>query len=257
MSDIVFRQKIGEFDVGVIFILDNYSESDFKKDLEYIKTYQSKKELSSDPEIRKKEMDLKFYQNIPFEKITYNYFKDSLAIYAQMYFNSIKNGNTSLITSQEFNLQLKIKRVPDGEYYYSYGDEDNISDPENACFYNAGMYMINTIVIPRILGTGDYSILRRFILHELIHHHDNIMKNDFWNRTFKGQELYYEKKIKKVYMKKSAFFLNCLYMSLFNLREEGLADFNARKENPMDYNFEESLKYNKNLIRLSQLRRKE
>ena len=67
----------------------------------------------------------------------------------------------------------------------------------------------------------------------------------------------YEKKIKSLARRKSAYCLNYLYSSMFNLREEGLADFFARRNSPqIDINMEGIRDYNKNLQKLAEMTRK-
>ena len=70
MTNYEVHQKIGEYNVGVIFLFDEYKESAFKKDFQEIIDYQNKKGFSDDRDERNKELDLKFYKqfdknNIP------------------------------------------------------------------------------------------------------------------------------------------------------------------------------------------------
>jgi len=240
------HEQDGEYRFGVIFLFDEYTKSAFKKDLQEIIDYQSHKGFSEDKETRNKEIDLKFYnQKIP--EISYDFFKQkSFEIFSKFFFYMMKN-NKSLATSTEFNIQFKVTRIPNRDSYFYY-DQDNLpSDEENACFIMSGSWLIHALVLPSVLGKSDFSLIQRYMLHELTHHYDGITKNLKWGNQ-------YESKIRKFYRKKSAYFLNCLYTSLFNLREEGLADFIGRKNSPaIDIKMDGVKKYNANLLKLSTL----
>ncbi|MGV8086544.1 MAG: hypothetical protein ACP5N1_02850 [Candidatus Woesearchaeota archaeon] len=253
MVDYTIHQKIGKYNIGVVFLFDGYDASSFKKDFQEIIDYQNKKSFSEDKDDRDKELDLKLYKQFngkQIPKITYEFFKQkSFEVFSKFFLFMMKD-NLSLATSEEFNIQFKVLRVPNRDYYFSYGEEDLPSDPENACFVMSGSWLIHSIVLPSVLGTSNFTLIQRYMLHELTHHYDKMKGYDYFNSK-------YEDKIKKFYLKKSAFFLNCLYTSLFNLREEGLADFNARKDSSkIDINMEGVKTYNANLLKLSTLNTK-
>jgi hypothetical protein len=250
MDNYEVHEQNGDYRFGVVFLFDNYNNSSFKKDLQEIKDYQNHKGFSEDKEERSRELDLKFYnQKVP--EVEYEFFKQkSFEIFSKFFFYMMKN-NKSLATSTEFNIQFKITRIPNREVYFYYDTDKFPSDAENACFIVSGSWLLHTIVLPSIFGKSDLALIQRYMLHELIHHHDEINHNLKWLEQ-------YEAKIRKLYIKKSAYFLNCLYTSLFNLREEGLADFNARKESPMiDLNMKGVRAYNANMLKLSKLIKRE
>ncbi len=247
--DYELHQKDGDYRFGVIFLFDTYSKSDFKKDLQEILDYQNRQGFSADKAERAKEVDLQFYkQKIP--DISYDFFKQkSFEIFSKLFFYMMSS-NKNIATSTEFNIQFKVTRIPNREVYFYYDEEAFPSDAENACFIMSGSWLLHTIVIPSALGTSNFSLIQRYMLHELTHHHDGITNNLKWGNQYEG-------KIRKLYTKHSAYFLNCLYTSLFNLREEGLADFIARKDSPIiDLNMSGVKIYNANLIKLSLLTRR-
>jgi len=67
----------------------------------------------------------------------------------------------------------------------------------------------------------------------------------------------YSSKIRRFSQKKSNYSLNYLFNSLFNLREEGFADFMARKNSPkIDISMKGIKEYNRNLVKLVKMTRK-
>jgi len=255
----IVKKQIGDFKAGIIFIFSHYSENKFKEDLAELRAYHDKKMMpdkktselnSEEKEELKKQLDFKFYSTEKFDKINYKVFKATLVdLFSKMFFYMIEQ-NKNLITSTEFNFQMLIKRIPGGEYYIGYGEEVKVSDAENACFEISGFWLIQNVVLPHVNGENSFSIIQRYLMHELTHHYDYVNKYDSFNRT-------YEQKIKRLYLKHSAYFLNCLYTSLFNLREEGLADFYARKNSSRsDMDMSGIREYNANLVKLSLLTRR-
>ncbi|MGV8141393.1 MAG: hypothetical protein ACP5NW_03050 [Candidatus Woesearchaeota archaeon] len=264
MDTYEMRQKIGDCDIGVIFLFDEYTQNAFKKDIQEIIEYQNRQGFSEDKEERNSELDLKFYSNKASKAVItkvlndmdYDLFKQrSVEVFSKFFFYFMKN-NIELATSQEFNIQFKVIRIANRDYYFEYSskaspaDPSPISDPENACFTAGGSWLIHAIVLPSLLGTGNFSLIQRYMLHELGHHTTAMRSWDYWDSHYKG-------KMRKFYMKKSAYFLNCLYNSMFNLREEGLPEFISRKESPnIELNMNGVKKYNENLVYLSTLSRK-
>jgi len=206
MTDYEIHQKFGDINVGVIFLFDEYGKADLIKDYQDIIDYQNKKSFSKDRDERNRELDLKFYKQFDNKKlpeISYDFFKNkSFEVFSKFLLFFMKD-NLSLTTSKEFNIQFKVTRIPDRDYYFEYGGEDVPSDPENACFLMSGSWLVHTIVLPSLLGISNFSLIQRYMLHELTHHYDKMKKYDYWQSK-------YEAKFKKFYIKKSAFFLNCL-----------------------------------------------
>jgi hypothetical protein len=258
------RQQIGDYNIGVIFLFDEYTQAGFKKDIQEIIEYQNREGFSEDKEERNAELDLKFYTNKApkstiikvLNEMDYEMFKQKSAeVFSKFFFYFMRN-NIELATSKEFNIQFKVIRIANRDYYFEYSskaspaDPSPISDPENACFTAGGSWLIHAIVLPSLLGTGNFSLIQRYMLHELGHHTTAMHGWDYWDSHYKG-------KMKNFYLKKSAYFLNCLYNSLFNLREEGLPEFISRKESPnIELNMDGVRKYNENLVQLSTLTRK-
>ncbi len=212
MSETVDDKKI-----DCILIFDEYSKSDFEKDFAEFLEYQKK--------IREgliaADLDFKLFQLKQYSPISYSDFKKySEKFFKQQIFYLIKN-NKQLILSNELTVEIKIHRIPDRAYYFAYDNEE--SDDETACFEGAGIWFIQTLVAPGIyLQKIDASYLYRYWLHELQHHIDYRQKQSYFYAKL------YER-FNKEGIRRSARNLLFLYNSVFNLREEGLPDFNARR----------------------------
>jgi len=229
--------------IGIILIFDTYGEKQYKKDFDRFVAYHKKLSLTGD----KKEIYFKFYNQIKeFAFIPYNKFREcSMDFFSKIIFYLLKN-NPCFIVSNGLNVQVKIVRSED---YFEYDDE--VSDPENACFEMAGSLFLQLIVAPYFYFKHiDFSYLYRYFLHELTHFADDMKGYLLFNKK-------YEEKINKLARVKSAYNLNYLYLSMFNLREEGLPDFIARENSSIfDINPQGIRQYNNNLNKLIRLTRK-
>ncbi|MDP2750431.1 MAG: hypothetical protein Q8O89_06375 [Nanoarchaeota archaeon] len=240
--------NIGGKKVGVILIFDSYKERQFKQDFEEFKAYQQKSNLEGGK-------DLKFYKQLKakglrdFKPIPYALFREYTAnFFSKSLFNALKF-NPQFIVSDELNIQIKLIKVKNRSYYFEFMDQQ--CDPENACFDGAGIWFLQTIVAPFFYFQHiDYKIIERYFLHELTHFTDQMKKYVMFDAK-------YASKIKTFSKKKSAYCLNYLYNSIFNLREEGLPDFVARKDSPrIDINMVGVHLYNQNLEKLTRLTKK-
>jgi hypothetical protein len=212
----------------------------------------SKEEKSKElGEALKQETILKFWNKIKhFEtEISFDEFKKTtLSIFSKILFYEIEN-NPSYIISDSLTIEIKLLHVKDMEFFFYYNHE--ASDLETACYYCSGLWFIQTIVMPFfMLGKTDFAHIERFIMHEFVHHLDFVKGYLVWDTK-------YNEKIKKVARKKSAYNINYLYTSLFNLRQEGLADFNARKNSDkLEIDMSGVKEYNEKMIILSKTRLK-
>jgi len=253
MPNIEIREKDN---LKCVFIFDSYKKSDFNADMEVIKKYQQKQGIPSDAEERSRELDFRFYKGkIP--EISYEYFKSAcVQHFSKIFFYMMSHpSNKSLILSSELNLQLNVMKSPAREWYFDENSEYMPSDAENACYDVAGTWLIQNIVLPAALGRAEFTTIQRFIIHELVIYVDKVKGHyllDVTNRLG-----HYAEKFSALTKKKSAYFLNCLYTSLFFLRQEGFADFYARKDTGrFDMNIDAVKTYNANLLKLSFMRKK-
>jgi hypothetical protein len=230
--------------VGIILIFDDYSQGTYKKEFKEFIEYQKKRTIE-DPA---QDTYFKFYSKIKeFKEIPYDYFKTQSAnLFSKVIFYNLRQ-QPAFLLSDELNIQIRLVRDPYGAWEYSL----DASDIENACFLAGGRWFIQTIAAPYFYFQHiDDGYITRFFTHELTHQLDNFSGWDFFENKFQSR-------IKIFARKKSAYCLNFLYTSIFNLREEGFPDFNARLQfAKFDINMEGVHKYNSNLVKLTKLLRK-
>ena len=250
--------------VGVIFIFDKYKKRHYEKDFEDFVKYQKKlwsederEELRS-AEYRKKLFDFRFYRMVKeFKPIPFEDFRKYVPkLFSYVFFLLLKR-NQHFIMSNEFYLQIKLIRVKNRSYYFE--QQVKASTPEIASYKGAGIWFIEKILAPYIYIRKnnapryiDASIIQRFFVHELGHHIDFVNRYVLFEKEYEG-------KIKILSRRKSAYCLNYLYTSMFNLREEGLQEFRARVDSlqpRLEINMEGVRMYNSNLGKLTELRLK-
>lgn len=245
MNHIVIEKKINGKTVRCIFIFKKYSERDFKSDFEeFVQLQTGKKKIGDFVEFHK-------YNLTKFTEIPYSYFIEyGTKLFSETMFNLLEQ-RPDFILSDELNIQIFFRSIKDLDYYFATVDKS--INAENACFIAAGTWFLFNIVAPYFyFKKFEFSIVIRYFLHELTHYVDMVQKNLSWdiNRN-------YETKIRNIVGRKSAYGINYLYNSLFNLREEGLADFIARCESPeMDISGDAIKAYNSNLRKLAFMRYK-
>jgi hypothetical protein len=233
--------------VRCILIFDKYNERSYRKDFNDFLNYQKKVSLTGE----KTELVHPFYYPKEFTFIPYGLFKEySIRFFSRVVFSLLRD-NTDFMISNELNIQIKFIRVKN--WSYSFETDDEAFDPENACFHAAGTWFIQYIVAPFFYFRHiEFGAITGLLKHELTHYVDIVNKYLSWDINAN-----YEKKIKLRARKKSAYCLNYLYNSMFNLREEGLADFYQRKDSPkIDINMEGIWEYNRNMGLLANLRLK-
>ena len=231
--------------VGCIIDFSEYTEAHYKKDFAEFVDYQVNKRVSGPEDTDLKFYNLKSYPYIPFDlfkQYCIKFFSKSLFFLLGQY--------PQFIVSEELVIWIKMKRVPNRSYYFD--SDDNGSGENDAIYTGAGIWFIQTIAAPfHYFRKIDYSLIARYFAHELTHYYDNMRGNLLFEKK-------YERRIKVFSKKKSAYCLNYLYNSRFNLREEGFAEFNTRINSPsIDINMEGVKQYNKNMEDLCELRLKE
>lgn len=248
MDKLEKSEKIGGKKVSIILIFDDYNKRKYKGDFQEFLDYQQGR-----TEEEEGETDWRIYRNIKeFKEISYEIFREyCISLFSKVMFSLVKS-NPQFIVSDELNIQIKILRVKNRDYYFYFKEE--ACDTENACFDGAGSWFIQNIVAPYFyFGNVNTTHINRFFLHELTHFLDASQKYTPGSK-YTAFELNYQKKIKKIARKKSAYNLNFLYNSLFALREEGIADLVARKDSPfLDISLNGIKEYNKNMKRLVQM----
>jgi hypothetical protein len=244
MNKIEKFEMIGKCRVGIILIFDDYSQGTYKKEFKEFVEYQKKNMIEDSTQ----DTYFKFYSKIKeFKEIPYDYFRtQSTNLFSKLIFYTLRQ-QPAFLLSDELNIQIRLIRDPYGAWEYNL----EASDIENACFLAGGRWFIQTIAAPFFYFQHiDDNYITRFFTHELTHYLDNYSGWDFFEKKF-------ESRIKIFARKKSAYCLNYLYTSVFNLREEGFPDFNARLQFArFDINMEGVRKYNSNLVKLTKLLRK-
>ena len=235
MDKVEFFDDVGGKRVGVVFIFDSYKERHFNKDVKDFIEYQLHK-VKADP----KTLDLKFYLDMrnfkveDFKRLNYKLFRDYVPqLFSKIYFYMLRQ-NPKFIIADPLILQFRLMRVSGRKWYFEYMEK--ISDPSNARFKAAGTWFIQTILAPHAYSKHvDASIILRYFSHELGHHLDYMNKEfRMWDMQFEHnpggetRSFSYEGKIKRLARRSFNQSLNFLYLSMFNLREEGLQDFRAR-----------------------------
>lgn len=243
MDSVAFKDSISGKTVRSILIFSNYSEKNYQSDFKEFMDLQMRRNLGDGF------IDLHLY-NIPNPKpIPYSFFREyAPKLFSKVLFYMLKQ-RPDFMVSDELNVQISLVRVPAFSYYFETVDED--MDPENACFRGAGVWFINNIVAPYFyFGWIESTTIVRYFAHELTHYKDLIAGVLSWDSK-------YSSKIKNIVGRKSAYSINYLYNSLFNLREEGLAEFMARIDSSeMELSGASFRQYNENLRRLAFMRYK-
>ncbi|HII17384.1 TPA: hypothetical protein HA361_05720 [Candidatus Woesearchaeota archaeon] len=240
MDTIIFEQTIAGKKVRCIFIFGWYSKKRYEYDfLEFAKFHKEKK-------TRGDFIDYHLLKVREFKDIPYSYFRDYAArLFSESIFHMITE-YPNLIISDELNIQIVMRRIP--HWDYSFDSFDERFDERNACFNASGMWFLTNIVAPfKYMGRIEYTVIARYFLHELAHFVDIAEKRLAWDIGGK-----YEAKIVKMIGKTSAYSIVCLYNMLFNLREEGLAEFLARAASP-EFNIsgKAAQEFNLNLLELT------
>lgn len=245
MNPIVIEDKINNKTVRCVFIFKKYSKRDFKEDFEeFVQLQTEKKKIGDFVEYHK-------YNITQFTEIPYDYFIEyGTKLFSKTIFYLLKQ-RPDFILSDELNIQILFRRIKNLEYYFDTVNKS--TNAENACFIAAGIWFLYNIVAPYFyLKKFEFSIIIRYFLHELTHYVDIVQKHLSWDMNRN-----YEKKIRNIVGRKSAYGINYLYNSLFNLREEGLADFIARIQSPeIEINGDAIRTYNDNLQKLAHIRYK-
>jgi|GEM_PF-1487625 hypothetical protein len=245
------------------FDKQKYTQALYSKDFKEFAEYQKKemikareeefKEMSKEEfeEEMKSETLFKFWRKIKYfeEEIPFIEFKKiSLKIFSKILFYEIQN-NPEYLISDSLTIEIKMSRVKDMEFFFYYNHE--ASDIETACYYCSGLWFIQSIVMPFfILQKTDFKYIEKFVMHEFTHHLDYV-------RGYLSWDTKYNEKMKKVAKKASAYNISYLYTSLFNLRQEGLAEFNSRKNSDkQEIDMKGIRQYNEKMIVLSKTRLK-
>jgi len=175
----------------------------------------------------KEDTYIKEIKRIPF----YEFKRVVLPVFSAIVFHEIENNPEYLLymndvdqNAKELVIELKIVRAEDREFYFFY--QYHSSDYRTICFYCSGTWLIHAIVAPyfyyKKINQANIAYCQKMLLHEFTHHLDFVKEQLLWDTKFKEVV---ERNIKKTGLNGLSF----VYLSLFNLREEGIADFSARK----------------------------
>jgi len=148
--------------------------------------------------------------------------------------------------SDELDIQIKVIK----EEFGSFAFDDKASGEEDACYKVGGKWFIQNFAAPYFYYNGriDWQYPYRFLTTQL-----SVYK-DFCNRLI--YETTHELKIKRLAKRASATRLNYLYNTMFNLREEGLADFLTRKgSDRLEIDMDGVHKFQLNLGKLTNMKR--
>ena len=227
------------------FSIDKYPEKRFALDLKEFRNYQFKKRIEED-----EVLDLKYYKGKSEILFSYDEFLELVFNFmSKMIYNVLKE-RPQIITSDDLEIRVNIKRVANRAYYGVY--DENKSSPESIFLEFSGLWLLQTIAYPgKYLKKIDYSVIYKFLVHELQHHKDNVAKLFRFNKR-------YAKRIKKL-VGKDLWFSNLkfLYAVLFELREEGFADFAAKSNSPkIEVHMDWVRSFRKNVKKLAKIRDK-
>ncbi|MFH0868089.1 MAG: hypothetical protein V1831_02145 [Candidatus Woesearchaeota archaeon] len=234
--------------VKIVYNFDEYSERKYKNDFEELVTYQTKKEII-DKEKNPRALDLKFLNIKGFKYIPYDYFQKTVINFLTRVICQILNEFPNIITSKEFEIQIKIARVKQREYYGAY--DPDVSDVEHAYTEFSGLWLLNTLVMPWVhFKRIDYPILYNFLVHELHHHVDYINKAFIYEEKLEDK---WKLKAKQI----SNYSLVFLLSTLLELRVEGFAEFAKKRNFPkFDIHTDMIYEFRKNLAKLITIRKK-
>ena len=247
MDKLVEEATIEGKKVRCVLIFNDYNEKKYKKDFTDFVNYQKKVDFNK--ETLAGDLDLKFYNIKEFTPIPYEDFKKlSLNFISKIFFDVVKE-NPSLVNSDELNLQLKVLRIPNRSYYFD--NDYKATDQENAPYLAAGVWFIQTVVAPYVYFKKiDFNFVKRYLVHELLHYSDLMKGYMLFETKYKDRIFTFSKR-------KSAYCLNYLWTSIFNLRTEGLADFVTRKDsNIFEIDINGIKEYNININKLTKMRLK-
>jgi len=129
--------------VNIVINLENYSLRKFNLDFKDLLKYQTKNEeldLNSN-----RQFDLKrIYGGIL--PIKYEDFQRIINLFLPKIILFFLKEHQEIITSDNFEIQIKIVRVPKREYYGVYDPE--ISDKNYAYIEVSGLWLLNSLVVP-------------------------------------------------------------------------------------------------------------
>ena len=203
--------------VNIVINLENYSLRKFNLDFKDLLKYQTKNEeldLNSN-----RQFDLKrIYEGIL--PIKYEDFQRIINLFLPKIILFFLKEHQEIITSDNFEIQIKIVRVPKREYYGVYDPE--ISDKNYAYIEVSGLWLLNSLVVPWVVSKKiDWGLISKFLVHELYHHVDYIANafiyedklQEKWNLRSKEMSHY------------GILFLFCV---LLEIRAEGYAEFASK-----------------------------
>ncbi len=219
--------------VKVVLDFDDYSERKYRNDFENFLEYQTKREKFENA----KDTDLKFLyvrelKNIPYiglakyieRKYPYELFQKLLSNFIIRIIQKVLEDFPAIITSDNLEVQVKISRITQREYYGGY--DEKVSDAEHAYIEFSGLWLINYLLVPWIhFRRIDYQTIYNFTAHEMHHHVDHV------HRAF-----IYEEKLEDKWKLKAKRISNYgalfLFSVLLELRREGFADFSKKRNFP-------------------------
>lgn len=219
--------------VKLVLDFDDYSERKYRNDFEDFLEYQTKREKFENA----KDTDLKFLyirelKNIPYnglakyleDKYPYELFQKLLFDFLARIIQKVLEDFPAIITSDDFEVQVKISRITQREYYGGY--DEKVSDAEHAYIEFSGLWLINYLLIPWIhFRRIDYQTIYNFIAHELHHHVDLVHRAFIYEEKLEDK---WKLKAKKISNYGALF----LFSVLLELRREGFADFSKKRNFP-------------------------
>lgn len=265
-NPIVITQSIAGKKVSIVFIFEKYKPKHLAADFEELVEFQKKKgaqrigKVTEQP-LQKEELDFRWLNIKNWVPIPYDEFiKISTNLFSKALFYLVQQ-NPYLIVGEELVLEFKVIQIKNRDYYYAYNYAEKRHDPgsdiEHALFDIAGIWLLQAIAAPSFyLNRIDFSYVYRYFLHELTHHYDfaRIQLAKIEADLVKTRKFVFNKEpLKKKYIGYSSVpSLPFIFESIFNLRIEGIADFNARRDfSRLNIDLNGIKQYNKNLLELT------
>ncbi|MBI2573250.1 hypothetical protein HYV86_05295 [Candidatus Woesearchaeota archaeon] len=272
MPNLTQTKVIAGKNVTITFIFKKYKAHHLTADLEELKVLQQKQGAQRigkvlNNALEKEELDLRWLNVKNWVPIPYqNFIEHVTSFFPKVLFNIIEQ-NPYFIVGEQLVMEFRIIHIKDRGYYHEHKvaekKSDEGSDIEHALFDISGLWLLQTIAAPWFyLKKIDFEYIYRYYLHELTHHYD--FSNQQVARIQAAQKakepkilgpklLYGQAEFVKKYTRYCTVpAVPFIYQSIFNLRIEGIADFNVRRVSGT-FNIERSAlkEYNENLINLT------
>jgi hypothetical protein len=235
--------------VKITLNFDNYSKIQYRNDFKEFLDYNTKKEKNLEPtnHFSLKKIFHEEFKTIPEkglatyleDKYSYEFYVEIVSNFLLKIVNKVLCDSPSVITSDQFEIQVQIIRILRREYYGAYDPEP--SDKSHAYLEFGGFWLLNNLFMPWALyKKTDYQLVYKSLVHELYHHVDYIAG------AFKYEDELEEKwklKSKKI-SNYGTLFLFCV---LLEIRAEGFAEFASKKYTRFEINKKKIIEFKENL----------